>query len=242
LSAVRTASGEIRGVIGQAVGRAARGRRTTLFVNEIHRLNKPQQDLLLPFVRSCLITLIGATTEDPSFTLTSSLLSRARVHVGKPLTDAEMLRLLGRACERTVAHLRFDETAAVALIAYADGDSRRCLNLLAQTRSAADAAGVTAITAGFIEDALPSHLRRFDKGGENFYDQIPALHKSVRGSHPDAALYWLCRMLDGSVDRRYILRRLSAMAWDDIGLADPRVIQMVNAAADAWPSGDEERT
>jgi putative ATPase len=234
LSAVMAGSGEIRSAIDQAVRHAARGRRTTLFVDEIHRLNKPQQDLLLPSVRSGLVTLIGATTENPSFALRSSLLSRARVHVLKPLTDVEMLRLLRRACERALAHLRLDETAVAALIAYADGDARRCLNLLEQTRIAADAVDLTAITSGFIEDVLTPHLRRFDKGGENFYDQISALHKSVRGSHPDAALYWLCRMLDGGADRRYILRRLTAMAWDDIGLADPRAIQMVNAAADVW--------
>jgi hypothetical protein len=163
--------------------------------------------------------------------LKSALLSRARVYVLEQLTDAEMLRLLRRAREQALGHLHLDDTAAAALIAYADGDARRCLNLLEQTRTAADAAGVTAISAGFIQEALTPHLRRFDKGGENFYDRISALHKSVRGSHPDAALYWVCRMLDGGVDRRYVLRRLTAVAWDDIGLADPRAIQVVNAAA-----------
>jgi putative ATPase len=240
LSAVMAGSSDIRAAIEQATAQAtaqaaqqgARGRPATLFVDEIHRLSKPQQELLLPSVRAGLVTLIGATTENPSFALKSALLSRARVHVLEPLADAEMLRLLRRARERALGHLHLDDTGAAALIAYADGDARRCLNLLEQARTAADAAGVTAITAGFVQEALTPHLRRFDKGGENFYDQISALHKSVRGSHPDAALYWLCRMLDGGVDRRYILRRLTAMAWDDIGLADPRAIRLVNAAAD----------
>jgi putative ATPase len=234
LSAVMAGSGELRAAIDEAARHGTLGRRTLLFVDEIHRLNSTQQELLLPAVRSSLIALIGATTENPSFALKSALLSRARVHVLKPLADAEMLRLIRRANERALGHLRFDDTAVAALIAYADGDARRCLNLLEQTRTAADATGLTVIDREFIEDALTPHLRRFDKGGENFYDQISALHKSVRGSHPDAALYWLCRMLDGGVDRRYILRRLTAMAWDDIGLADPRAIRMVNAAADAW--------
>jgi putative ATPase len=220
-----------------------RGRRTTLFVDEIHRLNNSQQELLLAPVRAGRVTLIGATTENPSFALTPALLSPTRVHVLKPLLDAEMLGLLRRAREQALGHLHLGDTALAALIAYADGDARRCLNLLEQVGTTVDTAGVSTITAGFIQEALTPHLRRFDKGGENFYDQTTALHMSVRGSHPDAALYWLCRMLDGGVDRRYILRRLTAMAWDDIDLADPRGIRIVNAAADSWdrlgsPEGD----
>jgi putative ATPase len=234
ISAVMAGSAGLQAAIGRVAQQSVQGRRTTLFIDEIHRLTRPQQELLLPSVHARRVTLIGATTENPSFALKSALLSRTRVYVLKPLLDAEMLRLLRRACGRAFAHLRLDDSAFAALIAYADGDARRCLNLLEQATTAADAGGVTEITAAFIQEALAPHLRRFDKGGENFYDQISALHKSVRGSHPDAALYWLCRMLDGGVDRRYLLRRLTAMAWDDIGLADPRAIQVVNAAASAW--------
>jgi putative ATPase len=152
----------------------------------------------------------------------------------KALNDAELLQLLHRAQERALQHLDFDEAATATLIGYADGDARRFLNLLEQTKTSADTSGVTTITAEFVENALTLNARRFDKGGDNFYDQISALHKSVRGSHPDAALYWLCRMLDGGADPKYLARRIIRMAWEDIGIADPRAIQLCNDAAETF--------
>jgi len=186
---------------------------------------------LLPFVESGLVTLIGATTENPSFEVNSALLSRSQVYVLKALNDEEMRQLLKRAQERVLQNLQFDEVAVDTLVGYADGDARRFLNLLEQTKTSADTAGVTQITREFVENALTLNARRFDKGGDNFYDQISALHKSVRGSHPDAALYWLCRMLDGGADAKYLSRRIVRMAWEDIGIADPRAIQLANDAA-----------
>jgi putative ATPase len=156
------------------------------------------------------------------------------VYVLKALTDAEMLQLLQRAQERALSHLHFDEAATATLIGYADGDARRFLNLLEQTKTSADTSGITDITGEFVENALTLNARRFDKGGDNFYDQISALHKSVRGSHPDAALYWLCRMLDGGADPKYLARRIIRMAWEDIGIADPRAIQLCNDAAETF--------
>ena len=163
--------------------------------------NKSQQDALLPYAESGLVTFIGATTENPWFEVNSALLSRAQVYVLQSLTDAELKQLLQRAQEIALGHLQFDALAIDTLIVYADGDARRFLNLLEQTSTAAQASG---ITADFLQNALTLNSRRFDKGGHNFYDQISALHKSVRGSHPDAALYWLTRMLDGGVDARYL--------------------------------------
>jgi len=186
---------------------------------------------LLPFVKSGLVTLIGATTENPSFEVNSALLSRSQVYTLKALTDDELRQLLARAKESVLQHLEFDEVAIDTLIGYADGDARRFLNLLEQTKTSSDTAGITHITADFVENALTLNVRRFDKGGDNFYDQISALHKSVRGSHPDAALYWLCRMLDGGADAKYLSRRIVRMAWEDIGIADPRAIQLANDAA-----------
>jgi putative ATPase len=234
LSAVLSGVKDIRASIEQAEQYLARGKHTILFIDEIHRFNKSQQDALLPFVESGLVTLIGATTENPSFEVNSALLSRSQVYVLKALNDAELLQLLHRAQERALQHLDFDEAATATLIGYADGDARRFLNLLEQTKTSADTSGVTTITAEFVENALTLNARRFDKGGDNFYDQISALHKSVRGSHPDAALYWLCRMLDGGADPKYLARRIIRMAWEDIGIADPRAIQLCNDAAETF--------
>jgi putative ATPase len=234
LSAVLSGIRELRVALEQAGRSLACGRHTVLFIDEIHRFNKTQQGALLPSLKARSVTLIGATTENPSFTLDRALLARTQVHVLKNLEDAEMLQLIERAQARVPGALRLDDVAKATLISYADGDARRCLNLLEQASTSAHTLGVGVITAEFIENALTLQSRRFDKGGDNFYDQISALHKSVRGSHPDAALYWLSRMLDGGVDPRYLVRRMTSMAWDDIGLADPRAIQVVNAAAQAW--------
>lgn len=231
LSAVFSGVKDIRAAMEQAEQSLRRGRHTILFVDEIHRFNKSQQDALLPYAESGLVTFIGATTENPSFEVNSALLSRAQVYVLKSLTDDELKQLLKRAQEKVLGHLRFDDLAVDTLVGYADGDARRFLNLLEQTNTAAGAAGVAHITAKFLENALTLNSRRFDKGGDNFYDQISALHKSVRGSHPDAALYWLTRMLDGGADPRYLARRIVRMAWEDIGLADPRAMQIANDAA-----------
>ncbi len=234
LSAVFSGVKDIRAAMEQAEQNLSLGKRTILFVDEIHRFNKGQQDALLPYAESGLVTFIGATTENPSFEVNSALLSRAQVYVLKSLTDEELRQLLQRAQEKALPQLQFDELAADTLIGYADGDARRFLNLLEQCSTAAGAAGVTHIDAAFIEKALTLNARRFDKGGDNFYDQISALHKSVRGSSPDAALYWLTRMLDGGADPRYLARRIVRMAWEDIGLADPRALQIANDAANTY--------
>jgi len=234
LSAVLSGVKDIRASIEQAEHYLAGGKHTILFIDEIHRFNKSQQDALLPFVESGLVTLIGATTENPSFEVNSALLSRSQVYVLKALDDDEMRQLLKRARDRVLQQLQFDEVAIDTLVGYADGDARRFLNLLEQTKTSADTAGVTQITREFVENALTLNARRFDKGGDNFYDQISALHKSVRGSHPDAALYWLCRMLDGGADPKYLSRRIVRMAWEDIGIADPRAIQLANDAAETF--------
>ena len=231
LSAVFSGVKDIRAAMEQAEQNQALGRQTILFVDEIHRFNKSQQDALLPYAESGLVTFIGATTENPSFEVNSALLSRAQVYVLKSLTDEELKQLLTRAQSKALAGLVFEDVARDTLIGYADGDARRFLNLLEQCQTAAGAAGVTLIDADFVQNALTLNSRRFDKGGDNFYDQISALHKSVRGSHPDAALYWLTRMLDGGADPRYLARRIVRMAWEDIGLADPRAMQIANDAA-----------
>jgi putative ATPase len=235
LSAVLSGVKDIRAAVEQAEHYLAGGHHTILFIDEIHRFNKSQQDALLPFVESGLVTLIGATTENPSFEVNSALLSRSQVYVLKALTDDEMRQLLERArTQGGLAHLQFDDIAVQTLIGYADGDARRFLNLLEQTKTSADTSKTTHITREFVENALTLNARRFDKGGDNFYDQISALHKSVRGSHPDAALYWLCRMLDGGADPKYLSRRIVRMAWEDIGIADPRAIQLANDAAETY--------
>ncbi len=234
LSAVFSGVKDIRAAMAQAELNLANGQSTILFVDEIHRFNKSQQDALLPFVESGLVTFIGATTENPSFEVNSALLSRAQVYVLESLSDAELKQLLQRAQEKALSALTLDEQAINTLVGYADGDARRLLNLLEQTRIAAKTAGETSISAAFLQNTLSLNSRRFDKGGDNFYDQISALHKSVRGSHPDAALYWLTRMLDGGADARYLSRRIVRMAWEDIGLADPRALQIVNDAASTY--------
>jgi putative ATPase len=206
-------------------------RRTLLFVDEIHRFNKAQQDALLPFVESGLVTFIGATTENPSFEVNSALLSRAQVYVLESLNEAEMRELLARAQMMVLTDFSFVDAAVDTLIGYADGDARRFLNLLEQAASAAQASNTVVVDTALVENALSMNSRRFDKGGDNFYDQISALHKSVRGSNPDAALYWLTRMLDGGADPKYLSRRIIRMAWEDIGLADPRAMQIANDAA-----------
>lgn len=198
------------------------GRRTILFVDEVHRFNKAQQDAFLPFVESGLITFIGATTENPSFEVNSALLSRAQVFVLNALTEADLGVLFDRALALASGGLAVMPEVREQVLAYADGDARRLFNFLEGLFDAAHAAGVNDIDRAFLEATMASKLRRFDKGGDAFYDQISALHKSVRGSNPDAALYWFMRMLDGGADPLYLGRRIVRMAIEDIGLADPR--------------------
>ncbi|WP_295536501.1 replication-associated recombination protein A [uncultured Pseudacidovorax sp.] len=243
LSAVFSGVKDIRAAMERAEQHLALGRKTILFVDEIHRFNKSQQDGLLPFVESGLVTFVGATTENPSFEVNSALLSRAQVYTLQSLSEDELRQLVRRAQEKVLTHLALSDAAVDTLVGYADGDARRMLNLLEQTDTAARAAGVEEVTPEFLQNALTLNARRFDKGGDNFYDQISALHKSVRGSHPDAALYWLTRMLDGGADARYLSRRIVRMAWEDIGLADPRAMQVANDAATTFerlgsPEGD----
>ena len=235
LSAVLSGVKDIREAIAQAERTLQQnGRHTILFVDEVHRFNKSQQDAFLPFVEQGLVTFIGATTENPSFELNNALLSRAQVYVLQSLSETEMGQLLERAQQAVLQGISFDATARERIIGYADGDARRLLNVLEQLQTAAQAAGVTNVDSAFLDNTLAQKLRRFDKGGEAFYDQISALHKSVRGSNPDAALYWFVRMLDGGADPRYLARRIVRMAWEDIGLADPRAIQLTNDAAETY--------
>jgi putative ATPase len=231
LSAVLSGVKDIREAVETAQHHRRQGRRTILFVDEIHRFNKSQQDALLPHVESGLFTFIGATTENPSFEVNSALLSRAQVVVLRSLEEAELSQLLERARSTAMPELHLDEAAIRTIVGYADGDARRLLNLMEQSQKAAQVAGRLNIDAPFLTKALSLNARRFDKGGDHFYDQISALHKSVRGSSPDGALYWLCRMLDGGADPRYLSRRIIRMAWEDIGLADPRALQIANDAA-----------
>ena len=232
LSAVLSGVKDIRDAIAQAQHVLQQsGRHTILFVDEVHRFNKSQQDAFLPFVEQGLVTFIGATTENPSFEVNGALLSRAQVYVLQSLSGDELGLLFDRAQREALKELSFDAAARERLIAYADGDARRLLNVLEQLQTAAHTAGILSIDASFLDNTLAQSLRRFDKGGEAFYDQISALHKSVRGSNPDAALYWLVRMLDGGADPKYLARRIVRMAWEDIGLADPRAIQLTQDAA-----------
>ncbi len=230
LSAVFSGVKDIRSAMERAQRNVAQGRKTILFIDEIHRFNKSQQDALLPFVESGLVVFIGATTENPSFEVNSALLSRAQVYVLQALNAGELRELAQRA-QSALPGLELEEGAIEVLAGYADGDARRMLNLLEQTHTAAQASGVHKVDAAFLEQTLALNARRFDKGGDQFYDQISALHKSVRGSDPDASLYWFCRMIDGGADARYLARRIVRMAWEDIGLADPRAMQLANEAA-----------
>ena len=234
ISAVLAGVKEIREAIERARLNRQTGRQTLLFVDEVHRFNKAQQDAFLPHVESGLITFIGATTENPSFELVSALLSRAQVYVLKPLTKDELGHLFDRALVLHSPGLSVDTPARDLLLENADGDARRLLNLIEQLGVAAQAAGRDHIDKAFCTHAIAATRRRFDKGGDAFYDQISALHKSVRGSHPDAALYWLARMLDGGADPLYIGRRLIRMASEDIGLADPRAHTLALEAVAAY--------
>ena len=211
----------------------AGGRRTIVFVDEVHRFNKSQQDAFLPHVESGLFTFIGATTENPSFEVNSALLSRAAVYVLQPLAEADLAQILGKA-QALGAVPAIEEAARDRLIAYADGDARRLLNTLETLSVAAANERREQITDEWLLKVLGERLRRYDKGGEQFYDTISALHKSVRGSDPDAALYWLVRMLDGGADPRYMARRMIRMAAEDIGLADPRALRLALDAAEVY--------
>ena len=207
--------------------------RTIVFVDEVHRFNKSQQDAFLPHVESGLFTFIGATTENPSFEVNSALLSRAAVYVLQSLTADDLKQIVVKAQVLKAVPAMEDE-ALQRLIAYADGDARRLLNTLETLSITAEQAQIATITDAWLLQVLGERMRRYDKGGEQFYDTISALHKSVRGSDPDAALYWLVRMLDGGADPRYMARRIVRMAWEDIGLADPRAMQIANDAATTY--------
>jgi putative ATPase len=234
LSAVFSGVKDIRAAVDQAEYYLSQGKHTILFIDEIHRFNKSQQDALLPFVESGLVTFVGATTENPSFEVNSALLSRAQVYVLQSLSDDDLKKLVERVQSKALHKLDFEKEAVDILVGYADGDARRLLNLLEQTQTAANSKGIKNIDVEFVKNTLTTAARRFDKGGENFYDQISALHKSVRGSNPDAALYWFCRMIDGGADPLYLARRIVRMAWEDVGLADPRAMQLVNEAAQTY--------
>ena len=238
ISAVLSGVKEIRSAIAKAQEqRDVRGRKTILFVDEVHRFNKSQQDAFLPFVEDGTVVFIGATTENPSFELNNALLSRCRVYVLKSLTEADIATVVEHALvdtEQGLGHqkLQFEQKALSMLAAAADGDARRALNLL---EIASDLAGQgpdsSVIDSAILEQILVGDSRRFDKGGEYFYDQISALHKAIRGSSADAGLYWLCRMLDGGCDPIYLARRLVRIASEDIGNADPRALEL---ALSAW--------
>lgn len=235
LSAVLSGLKEIREAIERAeVNRKNLNRRTILFVDEVHRFNKSQQDAFLPHVESGLVTFIGATTENPSFELNNALLSRAAVYVLKPLETPALLGLLDRAAVLALPGITLSETAKTQLVNMADGDGRRLLNFVEQLATAAEDRHLQHIDQAAVETVLTRAGRKFDKGGDNFYDQISALHKSVRGSDPDASLYWFCRMLDGGADPRYLARRIIRMATEDIGLADPRALDITTSAAEIY--------
>src|SRR5437763_13423876 len=210
------------------------GRHTILFVDEVHRFNKAQQDAFLPFVERGLITFIGATTENPSFEVNSALLSRAAVYVLEPLKPDELGVLLDRALGAAMPGATLQPTARDAVVDYSDGEGRRLINLVEQLATAATEAGRRDLDLAFVEATIARSLRRFDKGGDAFYDQISALHKAVRGSDPDASLYWMCRMLDGGADPLYVGRRMIRMASEDIGLADPRALSLTLDAVAAY--------
>jgi len=224
---------DIREAVERAQVAQAQGRRTIVFVDEVHRFNKSQQDAFLPHVESGLFTFIGATTENPSFEVNSALLSRATVYVLQPLSLPDLEQIIAKALALQ-AIPPLEKAASEHLIAYADGDARRLLNTLETLAVAATQEKRSEITDVWMQKVLGERLRRYDKGGEQFYDTISALHKSVRGSDPDAALYWLVRMLDGGVDPRYLARRMVRMASEDIGLADPRALHLALDAAEVY--------
>lgn len=219
--------------LAQAARDGLEARRTIVFVDEVHRFNKSQQDAFLPHVESGLFTFIGATTENPSFEVNSALLSRAAVYVLQSLGEEDLRQLLVRA-QGMGAVPAMERAAADRLIAYADGDARRLLNTLETLAVAAGREKVSEVTDTWLLRVLGERMRRYDKGGEQFYDTVSALHKSVRGSDPDAALYWLVRMLDGGAEPRYLARRLIRMASEDIGLADPRALRLALDAAEVY--------
>ncbi|MBS7834004.1 replication-associated recombination protein A [Wohlfahrtiimonas chitiniclastica] len=234
LSAVFSGVKEIREAIETAKNYQLQGKQTILFIDEIHRFNKSQQDALLPYIESGLVVFVGATTENPSFEINRALLSRATVYPLKPI-DAEALTLLvERVLTQHYPHIQLAEDAAVQLVTYADGDARRLLNRLEQVLNIAESEGVHQVTTEFLGKVLTAQPKAMDKGGDQFYDLISALHKSVRGSDPDAALYWFMRMLEGGADPRYLARRIVRIAWEDIGIADPRAMQIANDAATTY--------
>ncbi len=234
LSAVLSGVKDIREAVERAqLLQATSGRPTILFVDEVHRFNKSQQDAFLPHVESGLFTFIGATTETPSFEVNSALLSRAAVYVLQPLSEEDLSLLLMRALTLDEV-FSIEEEAKAMLVASADGDGRKLLNNADIVMRTAAQSGSSVITITLLQQTLGDALRRFDKGGDAFYDQISALHKSVRGSNPDGALYWLVRMLDGGADPRYLSRRLIRMATEDIGLADPRALRLTLDAAETY--------
>jgi putative ATPase len=235
LSAVLSGVKDIREAVERARATLRdHGKGTVLFVDEVHRFNKAQQDAFLPFVEQGLFIFIGATTENPSFEVNSALLSRAAVYVLQPLSEDDLAVLFTRALAGPLHGLAFTDDARALVLGFADGDARRLLNMLEQIADAAAAQGDAQIDEDYVRQTLASKLRRFDKGGDAFYDQISALHKSVRGSAPDAALYWLSRMLDGGVDPLYVGRRLVRMAIEDIGLADPRAWRVALDACETY--------
>lgn len=236
ISAVLAGVKDIRVAVEEAKQYLAQGRQTILFVDEVHRFNKAQQDAFLPYVEDGTVTFIGATTENPSFELNNALLSRARVFVLKNLTEQALSQLIERALsDRELGlgelNLSISENCKKLLIEASDGDGRRLLNFLELASDLALSNNQASIDESILEETLTQSLRRFDKGGEHFYDQISALHKSVRGSNPDAALYWFCRMLDGGCDPLYVARRVVRMASEEIGNADPRALTL---ALNAW--------
>ncbi len=238
ISAVLSGLPQVRDVLGQAQQRFDGGRRTVLFVDEVHRFNKVQQDAFLPHIERGSIVFVGATTENPSFELNSALLSRCRVHVLDAVAADDIVKALRHALQDAehglgTRDLHIDDGLLAQVAHAADGDVRRALTLLEIAAELAGEGG--GITEATLQQVLADRTRRFDKGGDQFYDQISALHKCVRSSNPDAALYWLARMLDGGADPAYLARRLTRMAVEDIGLADPRALQM---AVDAWDSYD----
>ncbi|HAJ72259.1 MAG TPA: recombination factor protein RarA [Methylophilaceae bacterium] len=235
LSAVLSGIKDIREAVERAEHTLQQtGRKTILFVDEVHRFNKGQQDAFLPFVESGLITFIGATTENPSFEVNSALLSRAQVFVLNALSEQELAQLLERARLLLAPKISLTEEVKEQVLAYADGDARRLLNFTEGLFNSAICSQLTVIDEAFLQATMSSKMRRFDKGGEAFYDQISALHKSVRGSDPDAALYWFLRMIDGGADPLYLGRRIIRMAIEDIGIADPRAQTMALEACQIY--------